>query len=151
HVAARLEVVLLVDPAARDGLADLEAVLGLHEGYVVDDEDPGLADGGQVLHRPLRADYAVAPPVERPRAAEHAVPRAAARELDRRAWVERAEEILAAALEQIASRDERVEVLDEAGGRPPPRPADEAGEPAGPSAGRLERPPPPRHPGPPPA
>src|SRR5215467_4806997 len=127
HVAARLEVVLLVDPAARDGLADLEAVLGLHEGYVVDDEDPGLADGGQVLHRPLRADYAVAPPVERPRAAEHAVPRAAARELDRRAWVERAEEILAAALEQIASRDERVEVLDEAGGRPLAVQADDAG------------------------
>src|SRR5215467_15044359 len=118
HVAACLEIILLADSAARDGLADLEAVLGLYEGDVVDDEHAGLADRREVFGRPLRADHAIAPAVEGPRAAEGAIPWAAARELDRRARIERAEEVLPAALEQIARRDEHVEVLDQARGWP---------------------------------
>src|SRR5215467_5804382 len=128
HVAARLEVVLLADPAARDGLADLQAVLGLHEGYVVDDEHARLADRREVFYGPLRADHAIAPAVEGPRAAEGAIPRAAARELDRRARIERAEEVLAAALEQIARRDERIEALDQARGWSLAVQADDAGD-----------------------
>ena len=45
HVAAGLQVVLLADAAPRDRLADGEAVLGLDEGDVVDDEDARLGDG----------------------------------------------------------------------------------------------------------
>ena len=44
HVAAGLQVVLLLDPAAGDRLADRHAVLGLDERHVVDDEDARLAD-----------------------------------------------------------------------------------------------------------
>src|SRR5882724_12701235 len=82
HVASGLEIVLLANPAARDGVCDLEAVLGLHEGHVVHDEDAGLPDGREVLHRALRADHPIAPPVERPRAAEGTVPGAAPGKLD---------------------------------------------------------------------
>src|SRR5206468_6357623 len=138
HVAARLEIVLLANPPARDGFADLEAVLGLHEGHVVDDEDAGLPDRGQVFHRALRADHAVAPAVERPRAAEGAIPRAAARELDRRARVERAEKVAPAAPEQIASRNERIEVLDQARGRPLAVQRDHPGNPGDRSAVVLD-------------
>ena len=92
-VAARLEVVLLADAAALDLAADGEAVLGLDERDVVDEEHVGLADPREVLAGGLRRDLAIAPPVERPRAAERAVPRAAARELGRRARVEHADEV----------------------------------------------------------
>ena len=53
-VAAGFEIVLLLDPAARDGLADGHAVLGLDEGDVVDDEDAGLADLLPARRRPPR-------------------------------------------------------------------------------------------------
>src|SRR4030095_13882802 len=101
----------------RDGLSDLEAVLGLHEGHVVHDEDTGLPDRGEIFHGPLRADHPVASTVERPRAAERAVPRTSARELDRRARSERAEEVAAAVPQEISGRHERVETLDQARGR----------------------------------
>src|SRR5439155_25429006 len=114
HVAPGLEVVLLANPAARDGLTDLEAVPGLHEGHVVHDEHAGLLDAAEILHRTLRADHAVAPTVERPRAAERAVPGAAAGELDRRAGIERAEKVPSALAHQVARRRGRLRVVDEA-------------------------------------
>ena len=78
------------------------AVLGLDEGHVVDDEHVGLADARQVLRRRLRRRLAVAAAVEGPRAAERAVPRAAAGELDGRAGIEHADEVLVAAPAEVA-------------------------------------------------
>ena len=118
HVAPGLEVVLLANPAARDGLTDLEAVPGLHEGHVVHDEHAGLLDAAEILHRTLRADHAVAPTVERPRAAERAVPGAAAGELDRRAGIERAEKVPPAVPEQVTGGHEVVQVLHQTSRRP---------------------------------
>src|SRR5438309_1635541 len=68
-------------------------------------------------HRPLRTDHAVASAVEGPRAAEGAVPRATARELDRRTGIERAEKVPAPMAEQVARRHEHVQALDQPRGR----------------------------------
>src|SRR5439155_2998038 len=89
----------------------------MHECHVVADEDAGLPDPRQVFHRALRADDPIAPAVEGPRAAKRAVPRAAAGELDRRAWLEHAEEVAAAMAQQIAGRDEVVQALHQSRGR----------------------------------
>ena len=95
HIAAGLEVVFLADAGADDRLADLHAVPLLHEGDIVDDEDTRLADRAKILDDALRADHPVAAAVKGPGAAEGAVPRAASRELDRGARIERAEKIFA--------------------------------------------------------
>src|SRR6185436_19797047 len=102
HVAARLQVVLLADAPAIDLLGDREAVLRLDEGHVVHDEDVRLADTREILPRRFRGALAVAAPVEGPRAAERAVPRAAAGELDGGAGVEHADEVLVAAPAEVA-------------------------------------------------
>ena len=104
HVAARLEVVFLADAFPGDRLADGEAVLGLDEGDVVDDEDARLPDRRQLLDHALGADQPVAAAVERPGAAERAIPRTAARELDRGGRIEDADEILAPMTQQVARR-----------------------------------------------
>src|SRR5262249_49291569 len=80
HVAARLDVVPLLDATAGDGLADRHAVLGLDEGDVVEDEEARLADARHFLDGALGCLHAVAATVERPGAAEGAVPGAAAAE-----------------------------------------------------------------------
>ena len=118
HVAARFEIVVLLDAGAGDRLADLHAVLLLDEGDIVDDEAAGLADRAEILDDPFRADQPVAAAVEGPGAAECAIPRAAARELDRGARVERAEKIFAAVAQQVARRQQLVERVDEARRRP---------------------------------
>src|SRR5439155_14460978 len=82
-VAAGFQVVALADAPALDLVGDGHAELGLDEGDVVDQEDVGLGDAGEVLGGGLGGDLAVAAAVEGPGAAEGAVPGAAARELDR--------------------------------------------------------------------
>src|SRR5262249_37192021 len=93
HVAAGLQIELLADALAGDGLADGEAVLPLDERDVVDDEGARLPDRSEVLDHALGAAQPVAAAVERPGAAERAVPRAAAGEFDRGAGIEHADEI----------------------------------------------------------
>ena len=61
---------------------------------------------------------AIAAAIEGPGAAEGAIPRAAARELDRGAGIEHADKILAAVAQQVARRHQIVERLDKAGLRP---------------------------------
>src|SRR5262249_57199438 len=112
-VAAGLDVVALLDAPARDRLADRHAVLGLDEGDVVEDEEPGLADAGDLLHRALRRLHAIAPAVEGPGAAERAVPGTAPAELDGRARVELADEVLAAMAQEVARRQHGIEVANE--------------------------------------
>ena len=81
HVAARFQIEVLADALAGDRLADRKPVLLLDEGDIVDDEYAGLADGGEVLDYPFRADRPIAAAIERPGAAERAIPRASAREI----------------------------------------------------------------------
>src|SRR4029077_10486226 len=102
HGRSGLEVVLLADVPPLDLVRDRVAVFGVDEGHVVDGEHVGLADAGQVLARRLRGALAIAAPVEGPRAAERAVPRAAAGELHRGAGVEDADEVLVALAAQVA-------------------------------------------------
>ena len=90
-------------PATGDGLADGHAVLGLDERDVVDDEDARLADRGQLVRGGLGRLDPVAAAVERPGAAERAIPGAAPAELDRGAWVEHADEVLPAMAQEVAS------------------------------------------------
>src|SRR5439155_23600127 len=87
HIAAGFEVVALPDAGARDSIAQLHAVTLLHEGDIIDDEDAGLADPSQILDHPLGAQQAIAAAIKGPGAAERAIPRAAARELDRGAGI----------------------------------------------------------------
>ena len=119
-IAARLEVVLLPDPATLDLAADGEAVLGLDERDVVHEEDVGLADARQVLGRRLRRRLAVAPAVEGPGAAEGAVPGTAARELGGGAGIEDADEVLVAPAHEVARGRVAVEVVEERRARPRP-------------------------------
>src|SRR6266496_1513310 len=111
-VAAGFQVVALLDAGAGDGLAQRHAVALLHKGDIVDDEDPGFADPTQILNDPLGAQQAIAAAVKGPGAAERAVPRTAARKLDRGAGIEHADEILAAMAQQIARRQQLVERMD---------------------------------------
>jgi hypothetical protein len=94
-------------------VSDGVAVLGLDEGHVVHDEDVGLPDAGEVLARRLRRALAVAAPVEGPRAAERAVPRAAAGELDRRARVEHPDEVLVAPAPEIAGGQVTIQIVEQ--------------------------------------
>src|SRR5262245_49912758 len=96
HIAARLEVVLLLDLPSLELLPDREAVLGVDERNVVHEEDIGLADGGQVFGHLQGGRLPVAPAVESPGAAEGAVPRAATGQLGGRARIEHAQEVLVA-------------------------------------------------------
>ena len=120
HVAAGLQVVLLADAPPLDLGRDRVAVLGVDEGHVVDDEHVGLADARQVLARRLRRALPVAAPVEGPRAAEGAVPGAAAGELDRGARVEHADEVLVPLAAEVARGQEAVEVVEQRGARSRP-------------------------------
>jgi hypothetical protein len=139
HVAAGLEVVALADAAAPDRLADGEAVLGVDEGDIVDDEDARLADAGELRHRALRAHHAIAAAIEGPGAAEGAVPGAAAGELDRGAGVENADEVLAAMAQQVARRREVVEAVDKARRRSLAPGRDRAGDGRGGAAPARDR------------
>src|SRR5262249_24988231 len=85
------------------------------------------ADAGDLLDGPLRRLHPVAPAVEGPCAAERAVPRAAAAELDRGARVELADEVLPPVVEQIARRQDFVEMADERRRRALPVERDRAG------------------------
>ena len=102
-------------------------MLRLDEGDVVQDEQARLPDLLDLLHCPLGRLRAVAAPVEGPRAAEGAIPRAAAAELDRRARVELADIVLAPVAEQVARGQQIVEVLHEDGWRALPVERDRAG------------------------
>src|SRR5262249_38178875 len=113
HVAARLDVVPLLDATAGDGLPDRPAVLRLDEGRLGEDEEARLADARHFLDGALGCLHAVAATVERPGAAEGAVPGAAAAELDRGTGIELADEVLAPMAEEVARRQQVVEMSDE--------------------------------------
>src|SRR5436190_876301 len=66
----------------------------------------------QVLRGRLRGDGAIAAPVERPRAAEDTIPRAAACELRRGARVQHPDEVLPPPSRQVACRPEPIEVVE---------------------------------------
>src|SRR6202042_1150610 len=95
NVSARFEIIALLDAACGDCLADRHAVLGMNEGDIVDDKAPRLLDRAKILDDVLRVDLAIGAAIEGPGAAEGTIPRAAARKLDRGAWIDRAEEIFA--------------------------------------------------------
>src|SRR5262249_24843947 len=116
-VAASLQEILLVNATPLDLLADVEAVLGVDEGDVVHQEDVGLGDARQVLGDRVHRRLAVAPPVERPGAADGAVPRTTAGELGRGTRIEYAEEVASPVARQITRGREAVEVLEQRGGR----------------------------------
>jgi hypothetical protein len=86
----------------------------LDEGDIIDDESARLADGGEILDHAFRADQPIAAAVESPGATERAVPWTPAREFNRGAGIEHADEIFAALAHEIARRPDLVEVLDEA-------------------------------------
>src|SRR5260370_34784052 len=75
----------------------------------------------------FRAERPVAAAIERPGAAERTVPWAPAREFDRGAGVEHADEIFAAVAHEIARGPDFVEVLDESPPRTLAVPGDGAG------------------------
>ena len=75
HVAARLQIIVLADALPGDCLADGEAVLRLDEGDVIDDEHAPLLDRGEVVDHAIGRYEPVAAAIERPGAAERAVPR----------------------------------------------------------------------------
>src|SRR6202012_1688139 len=94
-IAAGFQAVLLADAAAFELPGDLVALLRLDEGDVVDDEHARRGDARNALGGRLRRQPPVAAAVERPRAAERAVPRAAPGELDRGRRVHYPDEVLA--------------------------------------------------------
>src|SRR5256885_3463949 len=77
-----------------------------------------LADGGEVRGRLFRRRLPVAPAVERPGAAEGAVPRAPAGQLGGGAGIEHADEILVALVREVSRGQESVEVVEEGGDGP---------------------------------
>ena len=109
HVAPRLQVILLFDAVPGNGLPDLESMLGLDKGHIVDHEDARLLDAFEVLHNDLWADGAVAPPVERPRAAKRAIPWTAACKFDGGARIQDADEIATAMAQKVSGWAERIE------------------------------------------
>src|SRR5215471_1329258 len=96
HVAARLEIIPLADAGPGDRLADLHPMPFMDKGYIVDDEDPRLADRLQILDASLRGHQPIAAAIEGPGAAKRAIPGTAARKLDRCAGIERTEKIFPA-------------------------------------------------------
>src|SRR5207248_3301411 len=109
YVAAGLEVVLLAHVALLELAPDGEAVLGMDERHIVHQEDVRLRDPGEVVGGRLGRDLAIRAAVERPRAAERAVPRAAACQLRRGAGIEHADEVLAAAPREVAGGRESID------------------------------------------
>src|SRR6185437_2587069 len=93
HIAARLKIILLLDAAFLDRLADRIAVTILDEGDVIDDEDAWLTDRAQILDDVLRIAQPIRAAIESPGAAERAIPRTAAGEFDRGARIKNAEKI----------------------------------------------------------
>src|SRR5690242_1934381 len=112
HVAARLEVVLLAHVALLELAADREAVLGMDEGDVVHDEDVRLRDAREIFGGRFGGGLAIRAAVERPRAAERAIPGAAARQLGGGARVEHADEVLPALPGEVARGREAVEIVE---------------------------------------
>jgi len=86
----------------------------LNEGDIINDENARLRDRSQVLDYAFRVEQPIAAAIEGPGAAERAVPRATAREFDRGAGVERADEIFAAVAQEVACRPDLFKMLDEA-------------------------------------
>ncbi len=90
----------------------------VNERHIIDNENAGFADRPQILDDPLGADQPIAATVKGPGAAERTIPRAAAREFDRRARVEGADEIFAAVSQQIARRGQLIKRMNKDGRRP---------------------------------
>src|SRR5215471_2561157 len=109
HVPASFEVIFLSNAGADDRLGDLHAVPLLHEGDIVDDEDPRFADRPEILDDTSRAYQTVAAAIKGPGAAKGAVPWATPREFDRGAGVEGTEKIFAAVAQQVAGRHQVIE------------------------------------------
>src|SRR5262249_22569372 len=127
-VRARLEVVLLANAAALDLAADREAVLGMDERDVVDEEHVRLGDPGEGFDGGLRRRLAVAPAVEGPRAAERAVPGAPPRELGGGAGIQHADEVLVAAAAEVPRGREAIEVVQQGRARPGAVPGHDTGQ-----------------------
>src|ERR1700744_4745752 len=85
----------------------------MHEGDIVDDEHARLAQAGEFIGDDLGRGDAVAAAIKRPGAAERAIPRTAAGELDRSTRVERANEVAPPSCEQVARRADRIQAFDE--------------------------------------
>src|SRR4029077_6997232 len=112
-VASGFQVILLLDAAFGDHLADAHPVLCLNKGDVVQEEHARFFNSAQFFDRALRGFSSVTSPVESPCAAEYAIPRAAAAELDRGARVKHANKVLAAVAEQISGWQHGIETLHE--------------------------------------
>src|SRR5262249_49010155 len=118
HVAPRLEIESLANASLRDRLTNGQAMLGLDEGNVVDDEHPPLLDRGELVDDTLGRGQPVAAAVKCPCTAERTIPGTAAREFDRGRRIENADEILVPMTKEVARGQELVEVVDEARRRP---------------------------------
>src|SRR4029434_9318656 len=92
HVASRFQIILFLDAVTGNGLTYLEALFGLDECHVGDDEDAWFAHAAQVVEDGVGCARAIAAAIERPGAAERAVPRTAAGKLNRGAGVEHSNE-----------------------------------------------------------
>src|SRR4029077_3213512 len=112
QVGASFEVVLLFDFALFDFMADREAMLGMNERNVVDDEDVGLLDRQHVFRGGFGRGLAITAAVKSPRTAERTIPRASASELDRRARIERADKIFVTLAAEIAGRKKLIEIVE---------------------------------------
>ena len=121
NIAARLHVILFLDPSPSDRFADLHALFRLDEGHVVDHEDARFLDRAKLFHGLFRADRPITATVKRPGAAEGTIPGAASRKLDRGAGVQHTDEILVSMTQQIARRTDVVQVFDELRGADPRR------------------------------
>src|SRR5215472_8007229 len=115
HIAAGFEVIPFLDAGTGDGLADLHPVPLLQKSDIVDDKDTRLPDRPQILDRLFRRDQPIAPAIKGPGAAKRAIPRTAARKLDRGTGVEGPEKIFPAMAQQIACRCQIIERMDKAG------------------------------------
>src|SRR5262249_52966257 len=127
-IPAGFEVVLFADSPPLDFLGNRVPVLGMDERHVIDDEYTRLANAREGFGRALGADFAVVAPVKSPSAAERAVPRTAAREFDRGAWVERSDEVAFPPGYEISRGEHVVEAFDQEGRRPFALESDNAGK-----------------------
>ena len=96
NIAARFEVILLLDVALFHFAGKGQTVVGLNKRDVVDDEHSVFPDTGEIFGSHFRVQFAVIAAVKRPGAAEGAIPRATARKFDRGAGVQHANEIFSA-------------------------------------------------------
>src|SRR5262249_38741975 len=96
YIATRLKIELLFDAGSRHRLSEFGAVPFVNKCHIVDDKHPRFADTAQIVDHPVGADQPIAAPIESPGATERAIPRTAARKLDRSAWIEDAKKIFAA-------------------------------------------------------